>query len=282
MTILLEELKDVNLMTKAFCCFRLIDPRQQKVVSEQLINSYTSYPSKFDYSVFMDEYEECMALGVTVYKIKQHHNSLWLYVILPTQIKGVTYLLECAANITEGVSSIQQVRNLVSSDYSLSYTDELTGVFNRRYINFALPNAISHCAKKKVPLSIIFADLDFFKEINDSYGHAAGDYLLKQFALSLQSSIRHGNDWVARYGGDEFIVCLVDTDTDEAKAIAERMRKSAEKMNLRYRDNDLKITCSLGVYTVNDFEVTPTYQFILDEVDRRLYEAKCMGRNQVQ
>lgn len=282
MAILLEELKDFNLITKAFSCFRLIDPKQQNVVSEHLITSHISYPGEFDYNLFRDEYEECVSLNVTVHKIKMHHNSLWLYVILPTQIKETTYILECATNITGGLSSIQQVRNLVSSDYNLSYTDELTGVFNRRYINFALPNAISHCAKRKVPLSIIFADLDFFKGINDFHGHAAGDHLLTQFALVLQNSVRHGNDWVARYGGDEFIVCLVDTDMDEAKTIAERMRRSAEKMNLRYRDNELKITCSLGVYTVDDFQVTPTYQFILDEVDKRLYEAKCQGRNRVQ
>lgn len=278
---LIENLNDYDLMKKAFNHFRLIDFQHKKIVSEHSTNSHGLDFSEIDCSDFLDTYKKCIESDCTSYKIKQLNNCLCLFVLLPVKIKECKYILECSANIKEEAES-HSFCNTLENTYKLSITDELTGVYNRRYINLTLPDNINSCARNNLPLSVIFTDLDFFKNVNDSYGHSAGDYLLSQFAIELKQSIRQSTDWVARYGGDEFLICLVGADNKKAKKIAERIRESIEKKSLIYRGKTLKTTCSFGIYTVNNFDILPTYESILNEVDKQLYKAKNCGRNQVK
>ncbi|WMJ77892.1 MULTISPECIES: GGDEF domain-containing protein [unclassified Sedimentibacter] len=277
---LIENLNDYDLMKKAFNHFRLIDFQHKKIVSEHSTNSHDLDFSEIDYSDFIDTYKKCIELDCTSYKIKQLSNCLCLFVLLPVKIKECKYILECSANIKEAES--HGFCNTLENTYKLSITDELTGVYNRRYINLTLPDNINGCARNELPLSVIFTDLDFFKNVNDSYGHSAGDYLLSQFAIELKQSIRQSTDWVARYGGDEFLICLVGADNKKAEKIAERIRESIEKKSLIYRGKTLKTTCSFGIYTVDNFDILPTYESILNEVDKQLYKAKNCGRNQIK
>lgn len=278
MEIRIEDLKDIELMKKAFDCLRLIDTEYKSIVQEYFISSSTKPITGFNDKERWKDYEECLELNSATYKIKQHKHFLFFFVVLPINRK---YILECIANITESIE-LNPFCKMIESVYKLTITDELTGVYNRRHINHALPNAINSCAKNKMPLSVIFTDLDSFKDINDLYGHVAGDYLLSQFAIDLECNLRQGIDWVARYGGDEFLLCLVDTNNDKAKIIAEQIRSDIEQKITIYRGHKIKTTCSLGVYTLDRFDTIPTYDFVLKEVDKRLYAAKNAGKNQVK
>jgi two-component system, cell cycle response regulator len=131
----------------------------------------------------------------------------------------------------------------------------------------------------KKPLSIIFADLDFYKNINDEYGHTAGDYVLRGFSELLTRNVRKEKDWVARYGGEEFMIFLSDTANEGAKEIAERIRIATMNKTFDYNGRSIKITCSFGVVTIDNFSVTPSVDEILETVDKRLYQAKKLGRN---
>lgn len=268
-------------MNKLFDCIRLIDVDCKSLRQEYYIHSCVDYLSKFDYIQRKDIYERCLELDSAIYRIKQEGNNLLIYVVFPTYIEKKKLVMECIVNITEKLD-MNQCCMLSDSVYKLTITDDLTDIYNRRYINQALPLAISKCSKNEVPLSLIFTDLDSFKAVNDLYGHEAGDYLLREFAAELQNNIRQNTDWVARYGGDEFLLCLVGVNNLRAQVIAERIRKIVEQKSFTYHEHRIKTTCSLGVYTVNSFQVLPTYDSLLREVDMRLYDAKKAGRNKVK
>ncbi len=160
-------------------------------------------------------------------------------------------------------------------------TDDLTGLYNRRYIDDRLPVDIKNCVKQQKPLSIVFADLDYYKKINDIYGHAAGDAVLNELARILLSHIRKGNDWVARYGGEEFLILLNECENERAKNSAEALRVAVMKHIFMYHNSEIHITCSFGVITIDDFSVPHPVDKVLDTVDKRLYQAKQLGRNVV-
>ncbi len=278
---ILDGIQDLSLMKNIFNCIRLLEMDSHEIISEFSTSPYTSYLLELNYKNLQNEYKSCIQQDGVTYKVLQSNCQLLLFAVLPIFIQDKKYILECIANITNNEKHSLQLK-MLENEYQLSITDELTGIYNRRYINSALPKAISICSKNKISLSIIFIDIDFFKDVNDMYGHAAGDYLLSHFAKGLQGYIEHGGNWVARYGGDEFLMCLMDTDAKEAKSIAEQIRISNEKKTVSYRDQTLKITCSIGVYTINTVTTMHTCDTILDEVDKRLYQAKSNGRNQVK
>nr|WP_294487626.1 GGDEF domain-containing protein [uncultured Anaerosporobacter sp.] len=280
MKILIDELKDINLMKNIFHVLRLVDVKHKRIIEDYYRKSCKPYIMEFDFNGHIEEYKKCYEIDCTTYKLEQFNHFLFFIAFLPVQIQNTRYVLECVSDITNSTESSHYFK-ILDDAYKLSITDELTGIYNRRYINHALPNAISTCSTGNKPLTVIFIDLDYFKEINDLYGHAAGDYLLSQLALDLQEHFIHQIDWVARYGGDEFLLCLSDTDCKKARTIAEQIRTVIEKKTYAYNSHPIHITCSLGVYTVDHPDSRTSYDSILQEVDNHLYQAKKAGRNQV-
>lgn len=276
-----KELCDMEYMNKLFDCIRLIDVEFKSLYQENRIDTCIDYIPEFNYEQRQDIYHQCLTLESTIYSAKKEGHCLLIYAVFPTFIKNKKLIMECIVNITKKVD-VNQLCTSYDSLYKLSITDELTGVYNRRYINQTLPLNITNCAKNKMPLSVIFIDIDSFKAVNDLYGHEAGDYLLCEFVEELQNNIKKSTDWVARYGGDEFLLCLVDMDNLNAKEMAERIRKAVEQKSFTYCGHIMEITCSIGVYTVNSFQVIPTFETILKEVDINLYKAKKAGRNKVK
>jgi diguanylate cyclase (GGDEF)-like protein len=159
-------------------------------------------------------------------------------------------------------------------------TDALTGIANRRRFHQALEIECMRFTRGHAPLSILMIDLDFFKEINDRYGHPAGDAVLKSIAELLVSLVRK-TDLPARYGGEEFAVLLPETRVDGARVIAERIRVSVEKEAIAFDGKQIEVKVSVGVAGhVNDLEAKP--EILLKKVDRALYQAKTKGRNRVE
>jgi len=162
--------------------------------------------------------------------------------------------------------------------------DALTGLDNRRQINKRLMQEASVVSRTRRPLSILILDVDFFKSINDTYGHSAGDYVLKKMAKVFIKCIRD-YDIVGRYGGEEFIILLPDTSMEGARVIAERIRSSVEKTEFKLtkslsdKEEIIKITISIGVATFDGKDKNPAD--VYDEADIALYKAKQEGRNRV-
>ena len=173
-----------------------------------------------------------------------------------------------------------RLRMSVRQTIELAVTDGLTGLSNRRYLDNHLKVLFNRAAARSKPLSVCITDIDRFKSVNDAYGHDAGDEVLKEFAARVRSTVR-GADLACRYGGEEFVVVMPDTDATSAGAIAERLRSIIESQpfHLKTAGIMLNITASLGLACSTQGAETP--EQLLKQADRALYEAKNGGRNRV-
>lgn len=154
--------------------------------------------------------------------------------------------------------------------------DSLTGLLNRRGFHDFAHNIWSHAVRKQRTLSIIMLDIDYFKQVNDKFGHTVGDQVLIDISQLLTAKCRAG-DLLARWGGEEFIILLPETELEQAHVIAERIRIAIERSSSIFKQNIITTTASLGVaeHTLNH-----TLNELINEADKRLYQAKKLGRNQ--
>ena len=157
-----------------------------------------------------------------------------------------------------------------------STTDPLTGAYNRRYFLQELHEELLRSSRDKQELSILAIDFDFFKQINDRFGHDAGDYVLQQISQSLQSHLRE-YDTLARMGGEEFTVLLPHTDYQTAFAIADKLRRLVEVHKMHYQQQDIMLTVTIGVASTQKGRCNPFA--LLKQADRALYQGKENGRN---
>ncbi|HEX4151366.1 MAG TPA: diguanylate cyclase [Steroidobacteraceae bacterium] len=163
----------------------------------------------------------------------------------------------------------------------LSITDALTGAFNRRYLMDQLPRELERCRRYGTPLSLIMCDVDHFKQVNDVRGHAAGDDVLQQFATRIQKSIRSTSDWLARLGGEEFLIVLPETGYRGALTVAEKVRDVVCGSRFLTRGGDVAVTASFGSAStdVQGPDLSLKVETLLRTADECLYRSKRMGRN---
>lgn len=159
----------------------------------------------------------------------------------------------------------------------LAELDELTGSFNRRCIMRMLDDEIARAHRLKVPCSIALIDLDWFKRINDAYGHPTGDEVLRTFAITVFANIRNV-DRFGRYGGEEFLLLLPETPTDVAARILDRLRAIIADLDWSAFSSGMQVTISAGVATLRADESADTF---LARADSALYAAKARGRNRI-
>ncbi|MHA1570135.1 MAG: DUF484 family protein [Alphaproteobacteria bacterium] len=166
----------------------------------------------------------------------------------------------------------------------LGLLDPLTGIHNRRYFDERLEEETSRALRQTRPLSCLFLDIDHFKRFNDTWGHQVGDQVLQEVATVIKQQMRM-SDVLARFGGEEFAVLLVNTDHEEAMEIAERIRHSIASHALHAEGETLHITLSVGCSTLDSLTANQTPdqagQQLLHYADSALYQAKELGRNQV-
>jgi two-component system cell cycle response regulator len=183
--------------------------------------------------------------------------------------------LKCRVRIGERIVSLEQrIMEMASTDF-------LTGSLNRRAFFERMEQEVQRAAREEGQLSVILADIDGFKAINDKHGHNAGDKVLQKFVKTLSLSLR-SYDFLGRYGGEEFLVCLPGTDQFQALQVAERMRKLVEKERIALPDKPetIQITASFGVAShVPGSEGTVLY--MTRRADEAMYRAKRSGKNRV-
>ena len=155
--------------------------------------------------------------------------------------------------------------------------DNLTGLFNRRYADEYLAREIETCRRERRHLTVAFADIDFFKRVNDLHSHAMGDAVLRRVAGVLRDRCR-ANDVLARYGGEEFLLCFPNTDLREARLVCEELRTAIERSNWALLGLAGGVTISFGIA---DYRADASAERLLNRADVRLYEAKHGGRNLV-
>lgn len=171
-----------------------------------------------------------------------------------------------------------EVERLHAEVKELAIRDPLTGMFNRRYLDDTLAREIARAARGRRHLSILIADIDHFKDLNDSYGHQAGDYVLGQLACQIQSLTRR-SDFVCRYGGDEILLVLPDTSLAAAQSRAEAIRQLVESVDYLFQEKQLNITISMGIAGFP--EHGRNVEEIIARADQAMYCSKQAGRNQV-
>jgi two-component system, cell cycle response regulator len=163
----------------------------------------------------------------------------------------------------------------------LSVTDPLTGAFNRRYMMEQLPRELERCRRYGNPLSVIMCDVDHFKQVNDVKGHSAGDDVLQQFVARMQRSIRATSDWVARLGGEEFLIVLPETGFQGAMIVAEKIRAIMTSVPFVTREGDVVATSSFGVASteLHGPDLAMKSETLIRAADQCLYTSKQSGRN---
>jgi len=171
---------------------------------------------------------------------------------------------------------IKQINYIYTRTKYLSVTDNLTGLANRRNFESTFEKEFMRALRYSNRLTLVMFDIDHFKNINDTFGHPCGDFVLRQIANSALQTFRK-TDTVFRFGGEEFVVILTETDINQAIIPLERFRKTVENLGLTYQDEEINVTVSIGAC-----QLTPeikTKEEFLQKVDETLYKAKNSGRN---
>jgi two-component system, cell cycle response regulator len=174
----------------------------------------------------------------------------------------------------------ERLRDNVQISIEMAITDALTGLFNRRYMENHLTTLIEQAATRGKPLSLLMLDIDYFKAINDTHGHDAGDDVLRDFALRIKRSIR-GIDLACRSGGEEFVIVMPETDMAVAAMVAERLRRriAAEPFAIQQGQKSIPVTLSIGIAALRGPDDNAAG--LMKRADQALYRAKRDGRNRV-
>ena len=178
--------------------------------------------------------------------------------------------------------NLEKLRNSFQASLEMAVTDQLTGLYNRRYLASHLSAMFDRAYWTGRSLSVLVLDIDHFKHINDTYGHDVGDKVIQGFADRISGAIR-GIDLACRYGGEEFLVAMPDTDINFARIVAERLRQdiAGEKFILNNGRDIVEVTVSIGIASTDSSTDVDTAQKLIKRADEALYEAKESGRNKV-
>ncbi len=187
---------------------------------------------------------------------------------------------ELNERLQQSQQQIEKLRANLSDSHRLGMLDAVTCLKNRHWLEAHLPKEVHAASEASEPLSIIMADIDHFKRINDTFGHAVGDEILRRFAELVSKNIK-GRDTAARYGGEEFIVVLPQTKIEGAKNLGEQIRGELESKRWMHHKTGQpigKVTASFGIA---ELRVSEDCDGLVDRADAKLYEAKAAGRNRV-
>ncbi len=215
------------------------------------------------------------------------------------EVGGDDYLIKPVSEVVLG-AKVRAMQRIAQMRYSLlvltrkldeanrelmrlSAVDGLTGISNRRCFDDTLGKEWRRAARNRSPISLLLVDVDCFKQFNDNYGHQAGDECLKAVAQALAGRLRRPADLVARFGGEEFVALLPQTDAGGALAVAEEMRRSIEALGITHEHSMTAagVTISVGLASTLPGSGCEGPEGLIEEADRALYEAKRQGRNRV-
>lgn len=272
---------------------RFIDPLKKKtllykdeVLTENNSNCYT----KWRKDKLCTNCTSMRAFNENKTFIKMEHNLNKIYMVtsIPFKLSDRNVVIELLkdATVSMGFDSCENsnesdMYKTIDSMNDILLKDPLTNAYNRRYINEVLPVDLIMSSILNQNLWVIITDIDLFKDVNDTYGHLAGDAVLKEFTKILNQCIKDNGDWIARYGGEEFLISMHNSTQEKAITLAEQMRTSIEHNVFHYDDMKINITASFGISSIHKMEKMNIISLI-DSADKKLYQAKHNGRNRVE
>jgi diguanylate cyclase len=186
-----------------------------------------------------------------------------------------------SSRLQQSQSQIERLRSSLSESQRLGMLDAVTRLKNRHWLQANLPREIKAASELREPLCLVMADVDYFKNINDTFGHAVGDEILRRFGELLSKNIK-GRDTAVRYGGEEFVLVLPHTEIDGAYNVGEQIRSELESKKWMHHKTGAPIgtvTASFGIAQLQEDEGAES---LLERADAKLYEAKAAGRNCVR
>jgi diguanylate cyclase (GGDEF)-like protein len=276
---------------KVFDIIRVVDPIARKSITleeDKLIYRNIDCYAFWETSEMCKECiaEKALKENKTFVKIQYDMEKMHIFFATPVKIQGKAMVIELLKDVTGNLlfetvdrENEHEIRNITNDINSILLKDSFTNLYNRRYMNKMLPVEIARSNESNQYLTIVMVDIDDFKSINDTYGHYVGDLVIKKFSDVMIESIRNETDWIARYGGDEFLICLHNVNDKQAGKIVERIRKEVENMTVKADDILIKVTASFGLVTIKD--TTLESDDLIKLADSKLYEAKKQGRNKV-
>jgi len=201
------------------------------------------------------------------------------YDYLPKNRIGEEALLRVLINTLEKARLKREIKNAQEKIAMMSIRDELTRLYNRRYFNEVIEKEVSRAMRYETNLVLCMIDLDYFKKINDTYGHLAGDMTLSEIAGILKKCVRQ-SDLCCRYGGEEFTVIMTNTDTKGARKVSERFKEMVAHRLFQHNSSKFHCTVSVGIAAYNP-ELKQSSTELVEAADKALYQAKAQGRNMV-
>lgn len=276
--------QSLNFFNKMYDAVRLVDPVRKKVLEYR--DNRIGKTSGICYTYWKNGHICDNCISVRAYhddksymKLEQNPDRIMLVTALPIEAAEQPVVLELLKNATDSMmigtgdyNSGQAMRKVVYDINNMVIKDHLTSVYNRRFLDDRLPVDIIRATMARQPLSVIFIDIDNMKKINDTYGHMVGDSALKHVADVIQECVRADMDWAARYGGDEFFICLYNTGNDDACQIEERIRSGIAAVQIPVPDGSINISASLGTKTMLGSALTA--EEIIRLADEKMYEDK--------
>jgi diguanylate cyclase (GGDEF)-like protein len=276
--------ENLRFFKKMYDVVRIVDPIFKQVVeySDSLLDPTDDVC--YEYWVDGKICNNCISIRAhnenrTFMKLEQTENATMLVTAIPIEDAKTPIIVELLKNATDtmliGEGNYNEglkIKAIVNGLNQKIVEDSLTSLYNRRFINERLPADIVKATIEDWPLTIMFIDIDNLKDINDEYGHSIGDYALKEVGNAIKSCIRSGMDWAARYGGDEFVICLNNANYKEVEMVADRIRDSINKITVPAGDELIHLTVSIGTHTMKDSKLTA--EELIREADRKMYEAK--------
>jgi two-component system cell cycle response regulator len=242
--------------------------------------------------------------GLSIVKHLRETEERARYVIMITSKSDTNDLIECLsggaddyiskpfrkdeliARVSSGMRVLDkhlQLEKMKNYYLKQAQTDPLTQSYNRVFLNDRLPKEIARADRTKTPISVILGDIDYFKKLNDTYGHQCGDDVLVEFVSILNRNLRADIDWVCRYGGEEFLIVLPDTNKEQARLVAEKLCQILSSSPFKYESSTFAVTASFGIATLaldKYSDKRNAHNTLIKEADKNLYFSKNNGRNQ--
>lgn len=293
-----NEMQDIinklSLFDKIYENIRLVDPEIKKVISYSNNQLSESSIRCFDFWDKNKACDNCISSRAynenkTFVKIDYSANKIFMVTALPYELENRKIVIELLNDATDSmiIDSNQMIKNnteiytMIDNMNQMILKDPLTEVYNRRYINERLPIDIIEASLSNMEMSIVMTDIDFFKQVNDKYGHLAGDEVLKRFANIISDCLTQKGEWVARFGGEEFLICLPDSGLANTIKIVEKIRKQVEAMVIDFNNSKINITSSFGISVAqpgSGYKAEDMIQY----ADKKLYKAKTNGKNRFE
>jgi diguanylate cyclase (GGDEF)-like protein len=288
--ILLSKLEEnLVLLNKMYDAIRLVDPISKRIIEYRGSERIETESICYDYWKTGKICDNCISTRACLnnkcyMKMELCGNHIMMVSSIPVEDVEKPIVVELLKNVTDSLmigtgdySEGCSFLNVIAEINDRIIKDESTGLYNKSYITERLPADIVRSTLTDLPLSILFMDIDDFKRINDTYGHVNGDKVIDKISDIISCYVSNDIDWAARYGGDEFIICLNNTNSNNAYKIAEEIRNDIANLSVPFENNRIQTTASIGIYTVQG--ELQNAEEIIALADRNMFKAKQCGKN---